>query len=187
MPRVTRQRTKLHISGDISSAPVLLEEQRKGDNNSDNTATDARTKKTKRIDRHKKWMEKIDAARVSKKQRLRQEGRATNKSALVRGLGGMRDSLREIQAQVLAAGLLSLDGNERKKGDEIKPMKNTATAESAPKSRRARNNAAIKEEKRFGQVLLHPAFQANPLATIRQHLANTLTSNADSGNSKTEG
>ncbi|KAJ2558884.1 hypothetical protein EV175_000588 [Coemansia sp. RSA 1933] len=163
MPRVTRQRTKFHKS-DISSAPVLLEEQHDGD-----TSSETRTKKTKRIERHKKWMEKIDAAQTAKRERQRKEGRATDKSALIRGLGGIQESLRDIQAQVLAKGLLSLD--EKKKE---RRKSSSSNDNGVPRSRKARNNAAIKEEKRFGQILLHPAFQANPLATIRQHLANTL-------------
>ncbi|KAJ1664095.1 hypothetical protein IW140_004308 [Coemansia sp. RSA 1813] len=167
MPRVTRQRTKFHKS-DISSAPVLLEQQ---------DEPETRTKKTKRIERHKKWMEKIDAAQGAKKERQRQEGRATSKSALIRGLGNMQESLRDIQAQVLAKGLLSLD--EKKEGSTRKNNNG-----GVPKSRKARNNAAIKEEKRFGQVLLHPAFQANPLATIRQHLANTLGSDSSTGSNE---
>ncbi|KAJ1801644.1 hypothetical protein LPJ59_000133 [Coemansia sp. RSA 2399] len=173
MPRVTRQRTKLHHKSDISSAPVLLEEHPHDD-------SETRTKKTKRIERHKKWMEKIDAAQVAKKERQRQEGRATDKSALIRGLGGMKESLRDIQAQALAEGLLSLDEKKKKAGE---PGKNNNNNNSVPRSRKARNNAAIKEEKRFGQVLLHPAFQANPLATIRQHLANTLGPSNDNKDS----
>ncbi|KAJ2402800.1 hypothetical protein GGI23_000455 [Coemansia sp. RSA 2559] len=172
MPRVVRQRTRLHHKSDIASAPVLLEEHPHDD-------SETRTKKTKRIERHKKWMEKIDAAQVARKERQRQEGRATDKSALIRGLGGMKESLRDIQAQILAKGLLSLDETKTKTKKAGESGKNNNNNNVVPKSRKARNNAAIKEEKRFGQILLHPAFQANPLATIRQHLANTLGSSSE--------
>ncbi|KAI9506492.1 hypothetical protein GGI25_006353 [Coemansia spiralis] len=153
MPRIARERTKHHqpsarpSTHDIASAPVPLLER---------TAAEPKTtKRTKRHERHLKWVERIDSAKKAQRAAQRREGRATNKSALVRGMHTMDESLREIQAQVLA--------------HEI-----TETPKTTTTKMKARNKSTVEEEKRFNQVLLHPAFQQNPLATIRQHLTNTL-------------
>ncbi|KAJ1843981.1 hypothetical protein LPJ73_005311, partial [Coemansia sp. RSA 2703] len=105
--------------------------------------------------------------------------RSADKSALVRGMRSLDESLREVRAEMAADYLLKLG-------------KNTSAAQAAnagrqqhanePRSQKARNKAAIREEKRFTQILVHPAFQANPLATIRQHLSNTLASQASENN-----
>lgn len=172
MPRVNRQRTKYHHhhhtatdktedTGDLVSAPVSLLP-------STENPTTNKSKKEKRVERHKKWMDKINVAQTQKKKEQLQQGRSTNKSALIRGMGGLQESLREAQAEIMAQHLLSLEKKPEKQ--QQKPT----NRQNAPKSRKARGKAAIKEEKRFGQILKHPAFQTNPLATIRQHLANTL-------------
>ncbi|KAJ1922507.1 hypothetical protein GGI09_002168 [Coemansia sp. S100] len=180
MPRVTKERTKYHAPkavaapkptpdvGNIVSAPVSLTV-----NNSTNTEKDVtqlKSKRAKRADRHQKWMDKIGAAQTKQKLEQRQQGRQTNPSALIRGMSGMKTSLKEVQAELIAQHLLSLNS----KGPTTNRPATSNNASHLPKSRKARDKAAIKEEKRFGQILLHPAFQANPLATIRQHLANTL-------------
>ncbi|KAJ2068371.1 hypothetical protein GGH13_004946 [Coemansia sp. S155-1] len=181
MPRVTKERTKYHAPkaaavpkptsdvGNIVSAPVSLTVNNSS-TNTEKDVTQLKSKRAKRADRHQKWMDKIGAAQTKQKLEQRQQGRQTNPSALIRGMSGMKTSLKEVQAELIAQHLLSLNNM----GPTTNRPATTNNASHLPKSRKARDKAAIKEEKRFGQILLHPAFQANPLATIRQHLANTL-------------
>ncbi|KAJ2488496.1 hypothetical protein IWW37_004767 [Coemansia sp. RSA 2050] len=183
MPRVAKERTKYHAPkaaavslpkstpdvGDIVSAPVPLAAPAKAAEK--DVTQPPKSKRAKRADRHQKWMDKIGAAHTQQKLEQRQRGRQTNPSALIRGMTGMKASLKEVQAELIAQHLLSLtSSNNNNKSTSVR----AASAAQLPKSRKARDKAAVKEERRFGQVLLHPAFQANPLATIRQHLANTL-------------
>ncbi|KAJ2881355.1 hypothetical protein H4R27_004140 [Coemansia aciculifera] len=185
MPRVTKERTKYHApkaavaapkptsdAGNIVSAPVSLAVNSDTATNIEKDVTQLKSKRAKRADRHQKWMDKIGAAQTKQKLEQRQQGRQTNPSALIRGMSGMKASLKEVQAELIAQHLLSL--NSKGPTTNVNRPSTTSNASHLPKSRKARDKAAIKEEKRFGQILLHPAFQANPLATIRQHLANTL-------------
>ncbi|KAJ2742982.1 hypothetical protein GGI20_004088 [Coemansia sp. BCRC 34301] len=169
MPRVTKERTKYHAAkavtgtpdtGNIVSAPVPLAISTEKD------SPQVKSKRAKRADRRQKWIEQIGVAQTKQKQEKRAQGRQTSKSALIRGMTDMKSSLKEVQAELIAQHLLSLD-NKR-----VVPLANVKGG--LPKSRKARDKAAVCEEKRFGQILAHPAFKANPLATIRQHLANTL-------------
>ncbi|KAJ2446375.1 hypothetical protein GGF42_005709 [Coemansia sp. RSA 2424] len=194
MPRAAKERTKYHTAksgavaaskptpdaGNIVSAPVPLAV---GSSNSEaaathtekDAATQLKSKRAKRADRRKKWMDQIGAAQTQQKLEKRQQGRQTNKSALIRGMTEIKSSLREVQAELIAQHLLSL-GNSKSPAaaSAVSRPPAAGNATHLPKSRKARDKAAVKEEKRFGQILLHPAFKANPLATIRQHLANTL-------------
>ncbi|KAJ2008284.1 hypothetical protein GGI04_001207 [Coemansia thaxteri] len=122
-------------------------------------------------------MDKIGTAQSTLKKEKKQQARETNPSALIRGMGGIKNSLREVQAELIAQHLLSLGSGSKGTAGAKAPKTPVAVVE--PKSRKARNKAAIREEKRFGQILQHPAFQASPLATIRQHLANTLTKHGE--------
>ncbi|KAI8325755.1 hypothetical protein GQ54DRAFT_325357 [Martensiomyces pterosporus] len=164
---------------DIVSAPVSIypasDSAPKGSGGNDEEETPAGrvTKKGKRVERHKKWMEKISAAQTMQKKQKTRRGRETNKSALIRGMGAIQDSLRDIQADQMAKDLLFPSAKTRSQGAA---QSATPTADRGLKTRKAKNKAAVNEEKRFNQILGHPAFQANPLATIRQHLANTLPS-----------
>ncbi|KAJ2806286.1 hypothetical protein H4R20_001744 [Coemansia guatemalensis] len=193
MPRVARPRTKYHTTTsstafsqrptvgegisspnffssltpsskptttDIVSAPVSLAPP--NEPNSVTNLTEPRTKKEKRVQRHQRWVEKMNAAQFAQRQQQKARDRQSDRSALIRGMSSMQSSLKEVQAGIVAE-VLSL-GKEAKKAETGNVV-----------SRKARNKAAIREEKRFGQVLRHPDFRANPLATIRQHLANTLT------------
>ncbi|KAJ2716597.1 hypothetical protein H4R19_000550 [Coemansia spiralis] len=165
MPRVTRMRTKCHAAAaappakDIVSAPVPLSSAEDG------AAERPSGKKAKRVARHKQWIEKLDAAQTAQRQQRKKQARAADKSALIRGMDGMQQSLREVQAQVLALDMLA---------PQRPAVAVTNSKHNTIVSRKARNKAARAEEKRFGQVLRHPAFHADPLATIREHLANTL-------------
>ncbi|KAJ1642812.1 hypothetical protein J3B02_000514 [Coemansia erecta] len=165
MPRVTRTRQKTRTAPtDIVSAAVPLVDP------SVEQSEPRQTKKVKRLEKHAKWMEKMNQVQQSKRLEQRQQGRETNKSALIRGMRTLDDTLREVRAEMAASHLLKLGNKAANKGQK-------GTGESKannPKSRKARNKAAIVEEKRFTQVLAHPAFKANPLATIREHLSNTL-------------
>ncbi|KAJ2368883.1 hypothetical protein H4S01_001338 [Coemansia sp. RSA 2610] len=188
MPRVSRERTKYHASSrppavgqapaapstffasiqqpDIVSAPIPLvqpAEPSTGTSSSAqlNESSGPKTKKGKRMERHKKWMDKMNTAKAQQRQEQRQQGRQTDKSALIRGMSQMHSSLREVQEEMLAGDLLGEPAKERK-------------PDVAVQSRKARNKAAIKEEKRFAQVLQHPAFKKDALKTIREHLANSL-------------
>ncbi|KAJ2705176.1 hypothetical protein FB645_002656 [Coemansia sp. IMI 203386] len=171
MPRVTRTRQKIRTTPtDISSAPVPLVDP------SEEQTASRLTKKEKRLEKHNKWMDKMNQARQTKRQEQKQQGRETNKSALIRGMRTLDDSLREVRAEIVANHLLKLGNASTSKNGSGGTTGNSADRNSGsnPKSRKARNKAAIVEEKRFTQVLAHPAFKANPLATIREHLSNTL-------------
>ncbi|KAJ2840840.1 hypothetical protein FBU31_000067 [Coemansia sp. 'formosensis'] len=184
MPRVTKERTKYHATkaastpkaapdaGNIVSAPVPLSVSGGESAGTEKDVTQLKSKRAKCAERHQRWMDKIGAVQTKQKQEQRQQGRQTNPSALIRGMSGMKASLKEVQAELIAQHLLSLNKSA--------PVSRPPNAAHQPKSRKARDKAAIKEEKRFGQILLHPAFQANPLATIRQHLANTLPQKVES-------
>ncbi|KAJ2621926.1 hypothetical protein H4R22_005216 [Coemansia sp. RSA 1290] len=144
---------------DIASAPVPLAT---GTADAEKELP-RQTKKAKRVERHKKWLDKLNTAQALQRQQQRQQSRLTDKSALVRGMSQMQSSLRQVQAEMIAA---DLSGNSATRPKQKQP--------DIPKSRKARNRAAIQEEQRFSQVLQHPAFKADPLATIRKHLSNTL-------------
>ncbi|KAJ1936871.1 hypothetical protein FBU59_004920 [Linderina macrospora] len=162
---------------DIVSAPVPLfaapaaNTDADGEDN-ETSAAGRKTKKGKRVDRHQKWMEKMQAARNVDRKHKQRKGRSTNKSALIRGMGGLEESLREIQADQLAKDLFSPEKKAKKAADSS--GSSSGLLQQGPKSLKAKHKAAIKEEKRFAQILGHPAFKADPLATIRQHLANSL-------------
>ncbi|KAJ2778081.1 hypothetical protein GGI15_004285 [Coemansia interrupta] len=182
MPRATRTRQKTRTittaaapaPADIESAPVPLSTEAE--------STEPRvTKKEKRALKHNKWMDKMKQAHVAQRQEQRQKARSADKSALVRGMRSLDESLREVRAELAADYLLKLGKNTAAARAAEAGRRQQTTNE--PRSQKARNRAAIREEKRFTQILVHPAFQANPLATIRQHLANTLSSQ-ENGDSK---
>ncbi|RUS20446.1 ribosome biogenesis protein SLX9-domain-containing protein [Endogone sp. FLAS-F59071] len=56
-------------------------------------------------------------------------------------------------------------------GSETSPSQQAAQKVT---SKKGRKNTAVKEILRFQKVLQHPAFKASPLATIQQHVKNTL-------------
>ncbi|KAJ2900091.1 hypothetical protein GGI21_004772 [Coemansia aciculifera] len=191
MPRAVKERTKYHAAartvpavpaakpdaGNIVSAPVLLDTsatQPSEKDSGDASTQQLKSKRAKRADRRKKWMDQIGAAQIKQKLEKRQQGRSTNKSALIRGMTDIQFSLKEVQAELIAQHLLSLGTKKRAPLSSATVNNASSSLLHMPKSRKARDKAAISEEKRFGQILLHPAFKANPLATIRQHLANTL-------------
>ncbi|KAJ2474612.1 hypothetical protein IWW56_005796 [Coemansia sp. RSA 2131] len=201
MPRISRERTKYHASTrsgpaavdnhrqtpaspanfftsvlstatpDIASAPISLTTALSGtaslSNPSPVTRKEPVSKKGKRVERHKKWIDKLATAQAQQRQEQRHLSRQTDPSALVRGMSQMHHSLRDIQAEIMAGDLLSLDTNKNKQNAQQKS--------NIPVSRKARARAAVKEEQRFAQVLQHPAFKADALATIREHLSNTLS------------
>ncbi|KAJ1963458.1 hypothetical protein GGI12_002043 [Dipsacomyces acuminosporus] len=169
----TRQEPAVEKPNDIVSAPISIYPEASKSLSADETEEGTRTtKKGKRVDRHKKWMEKMNAAQATKKKQNLKSGRATNKSALIRGMSGIQSSLKEIQVEQMAQDLLSLPKPTAKDSGMV------SSNGSSLKSRKAKNRVAAREEKRFNQILDHPAFQANPLATIRQHLQNTLSAPA---------
>ncbi|KAJ2272482.1 hypothetical protein IWW43_003799 [Coemansia sp. RSA 1935] len=201
MPRVSRERTKHHASTrsgpavvgnhrqtptppsnffasvlptatpDIASAPISLTAALSDTASSTNPTLGSKkepvSKKGKRVERHKKWIDKLATAQSQKRQEQRHLSRQTDPSALVRGMSQIHHSLRDIQAEIMASDLLSLDTNKNKQNAQQKA--------NIPVSRKARARAAVKEEQRFAQVLQHPAFKADALATIREHLSNTLS------------
>ncbi|KAJ1851627.1 hypothetical protein LPJ76_005978 [Coemansia sp. RSA 638] len=201
MPRISRERTKYHASTrsgpaavgnhrqtptpssnfftsvlstatpDIASAPIslttALPDTASLSNPSPVTRKEPVSKKGKRVERHKKWIDKLATAQAQQRQEQRHLSRQTDPSALVRGMSQMHHSLRDIQAEIMASDLLSLDTNKNKQNAQQKS--------NIPVSRKARARAAVKEEQRFAQVLQHPAFKADALATIREHLSNTLS------------
>ncbi|KAJ1901071.1 hypothetical protein LPJ66_001041 [Kickxella alabastrina] len=201
MPRVKRERQKSHttlptgplrpkaaaaaaaVTSDTVSPPApisALSSSSGASKETDFQLQQLKSKKEKRIERHSNWMDKMNAAQAVQRQQQKQKGRSTNKSVLIRGMGDLNDSLREVKAEIIAQHLLDLDNNSAKAQKTGAQSAAGAVANALnPKSRKARNKAAIKEEKRFGQILVHPAFKADPLATIRQHLANTLPQNKD--------
>ncbi|KAJ2828103.1 hypothetical protein IWW50_001555 [Coemansia erecta] len=140
-----------------------------------------KSKKGKRVERHKKWLTKLDTAKSLHRQQQRQQSRMTDKSALIRGMSQMHSSLRDVQAEIMAGDLLLSFDRQKQKSNDGNHNNSTSTKgcysdmhQPPPVSRKARAKAAVVEEKRFAQVLQHPAFKADPLATIREHLANTL-------------
>ncbi|PIA15748.1 hypothetical protein COEREDRAFT_8991 [Coemansia reversa NRRL 1564] len=160
-------RPQASATNDIVSAAVSLEA--KDEPQQSNVETKGplpRNKKEKRVRRHQKWVEKMNAVQFAKRQQQKTKDRQSNRSALIRGMNSIQSSLREVQAEIIAKDVLAPEK------DTTKTRKSSDTGKII--SRKARNKAAIKEEKRFGQVLLHPDFRANPLATIQKHLANTL-------------
>ncbi|KAJ2775708.1 hypothetical protein H4R18_005952 [Coemansia javaensis] len=179
MPRVARTRTRTRHQapgpleraaadgsgrqrpGDIASAPVPLAAA--AEEPPEAGRADRGSKKARRVERHQQWVEKMEAAQAARRAERRQQARAADRSALVRGMGALQASIREVQAEGL---LLQADHRAA-----AKPGRGRA---GAPMSQKARARAAVREGARFGQVLRHPAFQADALATIREHLANTL-------------
>ncbi|KAJ1720016.1 hypothetical protein LPJ53_005308 [Coemansia erecta] len=192
MPRVTRTRQKTRTTttttatstptpADIVSAPVPLSTATEAEAEAESTGPRA-TKKEKRALKHNKWMDKMKQAQVAQRQEQRQKSRALDKSALVRGMRSLDESLREVRAEMAADYLLKLGKNTAAARAANAGRQQQQQKANEPRSQKARNRAAIREEKRFTQILVHPAFQANPLATIRQHLANTLSSQENGDN-----
>eukprot|EP01125_Pyxidicula_operculata_P019385 TRINITY_DN7031_c0_g1_i3.p1 TRINITY_DN7031_c0_g1~~TRINITY_DN7031_c0_g1_i3.p1 ORF type:complete len:121 (-),score=55.61 TRINITY_DN7031_c0_g1_i3:249-611(-) len=83
--------------------------------------------------------------------------------------------------------------NLQKTGDGTTQQQQQQQQQQSPLTTKERNNIYQRSKAPFSQVLEHPTFQANPLATIREHLTNTLmqstphnnNNNNNSNNKKT--
>ncbi|KAJ2158661.1 hypothetical protein GGF46_003594 [Coemansia sp. RSA 552] len=109
------------------------------------------TKKEKKKDKREKWLAKLDTAQTKRRQE-----RKAPKSVLLQGLGALKESLGQVDVRP-----------EEKKPSSL--------------STKARGRVAKEEEERFGLILKHPAFRADPLGTIRQHLQNSQAGSKNQG------
>ena len=62
-----------------------------------------------------------------------------------------------------------------------------ASSRAAPKSHKSRRAAIGTELSRLQQVMSHPVFVADPLATLHAHLTNTVAASADAAEQKSKG
>ncbi|KND01848.1 uncharacterized protein SPPG_03638 [Spizellomyces punctatus DAOM BR117] len=112
-------------------------------------------KKERRQQRHERWLQKLGSVYMSKTSSKKKKGQNVGTLTL--------DTIKDILPSVLE------EESPKAKTDVARKKK------AKPVSQSARQAAAVSEIVRFQKVLQHPTFRNNPIATIRQHLQNTIT------------
>lgn len=79
-----------------------------------------------------------------------------------------------VKAAVLQLDDISAAINSLPELDESTPSRASHTKEVTVKSNKMKHKTAVKEAEHLKLVLQHPAYQSDPLATIRMHLENTI-------------
>ncbi|KZV94096.1 hypothetical protein EXIGLDRAFT_525598 [Exidia glandulosa HHB12029] len=141
------------------------------------------SKKQKQREKHDAWMERLQASQApyskSHSRRLKRKAKEslnTDMNDMQAVLSGMEPAQVKTIADDDARdddGAMD-DGGERKK----KPAAQTAgligEGKGQPLSKTQRKRALAAEAARHPLILSNPAFAANPFATIRTHVSNTL-------------
>ncbi|TPX72996.1 hypothetical protein SpCBS45565_g00312 [Spizellomyces sp. 'palustris'] len=116
-------------------------------------------KKERRQQRHERWLQtksiELGSVYMPKTSSKKKKGQNVGTLTL--------DTIKDILPSVLE------EDSSKAKTDVTRQKK------TKPVSQSARRAAAVSEIVRFQKVLQHPTFRNNPIATIRQHLQNTIT------------
>ncbi|KAJ3048737.1 hypothetical protein HK097_010253 [Rhizophlyctis rosea] len=112
------------------------------------------SKRDKKQQRHERWLKKLGAYYAPKPAKPTAFDVDTLKSVLL--------TVNDPTESTLSSGSGKAQGNI---GSGQKAV-----------SQRARKKEAVNEIVRLQKILVHPSYKSNPLATIRQHLQNTLGS-----------
>ncbi|KAL1920666.1 uncharacterized protein VTP21DRAFT_1043 [Calcarisporiella thermophila] len=170
MPKVRRTRTKLHASQQaprhvsdrqfaVQETQVLEQMRGIGTENPEAIAVQPAenlhglSKKEKRRLRHERWFQKLETKYNPKKNKKKSNTFST-------------EFLKTFSAAL----------PEAKPSDPMQPDQLGESKEKKPLTKKARKNTAMKEIIRFQKVMQHPTYKENPLATIRQHVRNTMPS-----------
>ncbi|KAI9207594.1 ribosome biogenesis protein SLX9-domain-containing protein [Polychytrium aggregatum] len=151
-------------SGSAAAAPAAAAVAEAGPSRTAKTVLDKTAgskriidKKSKRLQKQSSWLSKLQKATESSKA-----------TALKKHL-----DLSSIKSALGSVGLVGGSGA----GISAAPAGAVApgTASSFHKSQKNRKKTTVSEVTRLQSVLQHPAFKSNPLATIQQHIKNTMT------------
>ncbi|KAJ3167288.1 hypothetical protein HDU88_002206 [Geranomyces variabilis] len=132
-------------------------------------------KRDKRQQRHDRWMEKLGGVyKKDSKKKKKQDVGSLNLETLTDFLPSLAEQ-RPFES-IMGATQPSVDG--------LSPVAVRTTASDTsnhlkpkakgPVSQSARRKAGVSEILRLQEVLRHPTFKSNPLATVRQHLENNM-------------
>ncbi|KAI8920224.1 ribosome biogenesis protein SLX9-domain-containing protein [Powellomyces hirtus] len=125
------------------------------------------SKKTKRQQRHDKWMEKLGTVYKHPKKNTKP------KPPTALDLTGMRDVLPSLDHDPTEPTAQS-QSHQRSTPITTTTKPTPASSTSTPVSQKARRKAGVAEILRLQKVLAHPTFKQAPLRSIRRHLENNL-------------
>eukprot|EP00540_Astrosyne_radiata_P015051 CAMPEP_0116846186 /NCGR_PEP_ID=MMETSP0418-20121206/13693_1 /TAXON_ID=1158023 /ORGANISM="Astrosyne radiata, Strain 13vi08-1A" /LENGTH=181 /DNA_ID=CAMNT_0004477401 /DNA_START=33 /DNA_END=578 /DNA_ORIENTATION=- len=129
----------------------------------------------------------VDAAAASPVERKKEEDAKSNLSRGQRKRLAKREQFLKRQRQVLSSLRVpppssKLEGLEALKQALLETItignSVSSKGDNALHSNPSRKALTVQESAHLGLVLQHPAFQANPFETMREHLKNTLASQA---------
>ncbi|XP_071942510.1 uncharacterized protein [Antedon mediterranea] len=123
-------------------------------------------KKDKMKIRHDKWLEKIETVKSNKKKKSEAKKRAN--TAIVGDLQPLTEALPEL-TEILK---ITKRTNAEKHADSLKKKSGTWKAKD-------RQKHVMNELAKYKQVLNHTSFKSNALATINEHLKNTIDNEKD--------
>jgi len=136
------------------------------------TSSDAATKSTKPDDDARQQQQQESQLSRGQRKRLAKRNQYLRREQLVMNSLKLQ---REEEQRKRIDGLDAIrDALLATVGSTATSRTATTTAAPPPKSNRGRRKLVQKETSQMNLVLQHPAFQADPLATIREHLKNTV-------------
>ncbi|KAJ1674782.1 hypothetical protein EV182_002573 [Spiromyces aspiralis] len=179
-------------SGDIVSAPISVnvpDPQALRDSSCKNAAIaeieekikNASSKKEKRALRHLLWTKKMNGAKIVMKEQRKKMQKEKQKSVLLRGMDDMLDDIKRIssiQQREDGEQTPNARGHVGSRGMGVSDQPGGKCGKR-PKSAKTLDRISKEEMQRFTQILEHDAYKSNPLAAIRQHIANTISQNKD--------
>ncbi|KAL9959241.1 hypothetical protein ACROYT_G036338 [Oculina patagonica] len=128
-------------------------------------------KKCKRKERHERFLQKLHAGRLVEEKSKKAKERA--KTVVVGDMEPLLSALPTINIPELSTRSSKTadnsDGNEK------------PTRKKSKMSKKARQALQASEIAHFQQVLKHPAFKANPLAAISEHIKNAVQKEHENG------
>lgn len=127
----------------------------------------SRTKKDRRKIRHEKFLKKLHASKIVEENDKKAKER--QKTVITGDLNPLTLALQDIDS---FSFLCQIDKNKRKNNKK-------KTKKPSNSSEKRRQKAQLSDMERFQQVLDHPAFQSNPLATIDEHVRNVIKTEAN--------
>eukprot|EP00730_Choanoeca_flexa_P018290 TRINITY_DN8886_c0_g1_i1.p1 TRINITY_DN8886_c0_g1~~TRINITY_DN8886_c0_g1_i1.p1 ORF type:complete len:198 (+),score=42.89 TRINITY_DN8886_c0_g1_i1:67-660(+) len=122
-------------------------------------------KAAKRQLKREVFLQKLGEEQALKANKARRKKKAA--TPVVGDLTDLTTALASAEASETVPSRKSKARQRKRQGQE-------QTKELQVRSRKGRNLALAQEQERMKQVLHHPAFTADPLAAIKQHLQNTM-------------
>jgi len=126
-------------------------------------------KKEKKKLRHEIWLKKVDIIESRLKEERAKKKR--QKTAVVGDLRPLHDTLPTLELLMRATG--TLGGTKQARGDQASSGANKRKARSIEKES-YQQKQMLADISLFNEVSEHPAYKADPLATIVEHLGNKM-------------